>query len=380
MTDGAPASPRILVLPHVPVIGGAGLYNRAAIAALARRAAVTLAGDAAEAYGDIAASTAVADFVLPPRPVLPAYAGASRRAFLYHAFCAPIRATASFRWARRHAGVLAEYDAIVVTSSIDLPFLAAIAAAGIRARRVCIVQENAFLSGARGTTQRRLLRSVDTVVSISRSWSARAAMQGIASIVAANPFDVAAALPSDDTLAGYDFVFLGGSARIKGIALFLALIERLSTARPVRAMLVGAVDASWQARIEATRAMLTARGSSLSVAGFVADVAPFLRDARLLLLPITDPHFCRPAIEAGLCGRTFVVSDLPGLEDFADPGTNCLMAPPGDVAAWLAVCTRLLDGRDERTRLAAANHTHALTAFSAAGFDAAWRQVVDRCR
>lgn len=367
------------MLPHVPVIGGAGLYNRAAIAALARRAAVTLVGDTAGAYGDIAASGAVADFALPPRPVLPAYAGASRRAFLFHAFRAPMRAVASFRWARRHAGILAEYDAIVVTSSIDLPFLAAVAAAGVRARRICIVQENAFLSGARGTTQRRLLRSVNTLVSISRSWSARAAMHGIASIVAANPFDVAAA-PSDDIVAGYDLVFLGGSARIKGIALFLALIERLSASRPVRAMLVGAVDAPWQARIEATRAMLTARGSLLSVPGFVADVAPFLRDARLLLLPITDPHFCRPAIEAGLCGRTFVVSDLSGLEDFADPGTNCLMAPPGDVAAWLAVCTRLLDDRDERIRLAAANRTHALTTFSAAGFDAAWQQVADRCR
>lgn len=371
--------PHFLILPHVPMIGGAGLYNRAAIAFLAQAVDITLMGDAAGAYASIDNAIRIADTDLPARPILPAYAGASWRAFLFHAARAPLRVVAVWRWARRHASILSDYDAILVTSSIDLSFLYGLYLAGIRSRRICIVQENAFLSGGRGLLNQLLLRSIDTVVSISGVWSQRAALHGIASIVAANPFSIPDRPSPNDAAAENDLIFVGGSSRIKGIEFFLTLVEQMSAFRPVRATLLGTVTRTWQARIELVRSKLASRGSSLATPGFVTDIAPFLGDARILLLPITDPHFSRPAVEAGLCGRTFVVSQLPGLEDFADPEVNCLAAPPRDTEAWLAACMRLLDDDDKRHTLAAANRAHALTRFSLTAFDTAWQQITKTC-
>lgn len=362
------------------MIGGAGLYNLAAISFLAQTADITLMGDAADAYVGIDDSIRIADNALPTRPIVPAYAGASWYAFLFHAARAPLRFAAVWRWARRHASILSRYDAIVVTSSIDLSLLYGLRLAGIRGRRICIIQENAFLSGVRGMLNRLLLRSVDTVVSISSVWSQHAARHGITSIVAANPFSISIKSPPDDAAAENDLVFMGGSSRIKGIELFLTLIEKMSASRPVRATLLGTVTPTWQARISAVQSTLASRGSLLSTTGFVTDIVPFLCNARLLLLPITDPHFCRPAVEAGLCGRTFVVSQLLGLEDFADPGANCKTAPPHDAEAWLVACTQLLDDDDKRHTLAAANRARALACFSRVAFDTAWQQIAETCK
>lgn len=371
--------PRLLILPHVAIMGGAGLYNRAIIRTLADQTCVTLIGAAAHAYA--CPNSPVADVPVPPRPIMPAYSGASLRAFLLHVALAPFRAVAALRWIRQCADLLDDHDVIIATSSIDLAWLSIVSVVRPELKRVCIVQENAFLTGIRGALNRMMLHRVDTVVSISRSWSEKAAAHGIASIIALNPFDMPLLKPViNDQNADIDVLFLGGGERIKGAALFLDLVERLASTGPVRAALLGNMSSTYADRVNTLRAQLAERGSSIEVPGFVDDTAPFLRRARLLVIPITDPHFCRPAVEAGLCGRTFVVSQLPDLNDFAVPSVNCVTAPSGDVTAWNEECRQLLDDCDERYRLAAGNLASSQSRFSPQVSAGGCRRIVDACR
>jgi len=376
MSGTPPCPARLLVIPHVGIAGGAGLYNRAAIDVLARHAEVTVAGPAASAYAGRDRTTG--DLVLPVMPVIPAYAGASLRAFCVHAIRAPYRLWRVRQWIARHRDSLRRYDAVVTTSSIDS--LALLAFAQARLRTICIVQENVFLSGLRGRINRAFLRRVDIVVSISEGWSRRAREHGIESVVAANPFTLPATPASPDDGGPTDVLFMGGGERIKGLTLFLSLIRELAAQRPVRAVILGALSPASATQVEAVREQVSGTDTIIEAPGFVDDPAPFLRAARLLLLPITDPHFCRPAVEAGLAGRTFIVSRLPDLADFAQEGMNCAMARAGDVGDWTAVTIRLLDSDGDRCRLAAANRDLALDRFSPAAFDTAWRRIGDEAR
>lgn len=372
---------KLLLLPHVPIRGGAGIYNAAAIAALGQLADVTLLGPDAESYRSRGGMGGGGFPAMPARPILPAYAGASWRAWLYYAALAPRRAWTLSRWARRHRGQFEQFDGIVATSSIDLLTLRAITRAVPRLRSVCLIQENAFLQGARGGIQLRLLREVGRLIAITPSWAERAARAGLAAMVVMNPFSASAAADAkDDPQNATDLLFMGGGSKLKGTELFLDLIERLSARRAIRAALLGDLAGAWQTRASEAQARLAARGSSLVIAGFVADPQSYLRQTRLLLLPIAQPHFCRPAVEAGLCGRTFVISRLPELHDFAEDNRNCRMATSGDVADWQRVCEALIDDEGMRHRLAAENERLCRSRFSAEAFTQGFQRLVAEWR
>tara|TARA_R100000353_G_scaffold175492_1_gene145983 strand:+ start:652 stop:1737 length:1086 start_codon:yes stop_codon:yes gene_type:complete len=361
----------------VAVSGGAGIYIRSAIKALSRYANVTLIGEAGPAYPE--EDAAIRHSSLPARPVLPAYEGASAASFLVNAFLAAPRAWRLFCWLSRRKSELATYDAIVVTSSIDLLTLMIAKRVIPSLTGICFVQENAFLTGLRGRINRKLLREPQVNVSISHSWSANAGKYNIQSLVVANTFDNIEIEPTPDTQSHYDFVYVGGGARNKGFSHFLAVIEHISKDRSIKASLLGHLSGPQKARADAAGHKLELIGSQLDCPGFVSDVSHYLRDARVLLLPITEPHFCRPAIEAGLCERTFIVSKLSQLEDFATANYNCVMVDRGDVIMWSEACLRLLTDDALRHKLARSNLKFAKRDFSSSAFDEGMRKIIAAC-
>lgn len=373
--------PRVLILPHVAVQGGAGLYIERVIVELAAIAELTIDGDHANEYIGGRHSSVLAGVA---RPLLPAYQGASSRAFLYHLLLAPVRALIwSFRlWRSRES--MQGFGIILGTSSIDLLSLSIVRLFNAKIRVHCLIQENLILKGLRGYLNRWLLRRMDAIVSISATWSARASDFGIETIIAPNQFDAslsqkgigAPTASEPGQPIKYDLLFVGGGARNKGFPFLLQFILALGARRSITVALLGNLDAQQKELIDQANRALSSSNSRIIAFGFVPDVTSFLAVSRVLLLPITAPHFCRPAIEAGLAGRTFIVSEFETLNDFAIADLNCLMRPSGDLAAWMEACERLLDDRSLRGRLAEANLRSATRFASPGTFTDAFRRLI----
>ncbi len=104
-------------------------------------------------------------------------------------------------------------------------------------------------------------------------------------------------------------------------------------------------------------------------------------DGRLLPRCYTSADiFCSPAtggesfgivlLEAMASGRPVVASNIPGFAGVITDGTDGILAPPGDVDAWVSILDRLLDDGTTRERLAATGIR------TAQRYD--WSRVVDQ--
>jgi glycosyltransferase involved in cell wall biosynthesis len=70
--------------------------------------------------------------------------------------------------------------------------------------------------------------------------------------------------------------------------------------------------------------------------------------------------------QAAAAGRPLVTSDGAALREVLEPGTHCLVCPPGDPGALAAAVGRLLDDPSLAARLGAAARAHVLQHFGAA--------------
>ena len=65
-------------------------------------------------------------------------------------------------------------------------------------------------------------------------------------------------------------------------------------------------------------------------AGTVFDVANHLLEVNVVLAPFTEPHFARPALEAGAMRRVVITSDLDGTREMVLNGEAGYLVEPGD--------------------------------------------------
>jgi glycosyltransferase involved in cell wall biosynthesis len=100
-----------------------------------------------------------------------------------------------------------------------------------------------------------------------------------------------------------------------------------------------------------------------------SELAALYSSAALLMLPSEAEGFGLPVIEAIACGATVLASDLPVLREVA--ADAAVYAPVGDIAAWTAAATELLERRgvpsDEAKRTRAARFSwreHAATVLN----------------
>ena len=170
-------------------------------------------------------------------------------------------------------------------------------------------------------------------------------------------FDV----PSDRVVC----LFVGRLSREKGV---LDLLEAWRLVQPTDALLVVAgpdmTGHPWDAGAPG-RAFVERHGLGASVRfiGPLADVAPLMQAADLVVQPSHFEALGLSAIEALACGTPLVASAVGGLLDFVVEGRNGRLCPPQDPPT-LAACLRpLLSDADARTRLAGHARESVLQAF-----------------
>jgi glycosyltransferase involved in cell wall biosynthesis len=116
-----------------------------------------------------------------------------------------------------------------------------------------------------------------------------------------------------DTPKQYDLVFVGRMARNKGIALFLDVLERTG--------LVGLAVGDGPL-LDWVRAQAKRRGLKLHTVGFAKDsmeVARYLNESRLLLMPSLNEGGPRVVLEALACGTPVVATPVGIVPDVLPP-------------------------------------------------------------
>jgi glycosyltransferase involved in cell wall biosynthesis len=150
-------------------------------------------------------------------------------------------------------------------------------------------------------------------------------------------------------------LFVGRLSREKGV---LELLEAWRLLQPSDALLVVAgpdmTGHAWDAGASG-RAFVERHGLHASVrfVGPLADVAPMIKAADLVVQPSHFEALGLSAIEALACGVPLVASEVGGLLDFVVDGENGRLCPPQDPPALAACIGPLLSDAGARARLAA---------------------------
>lgn len=312
---------KLIILPHWRIEGGAGYYIRDLIASLRPVGKVQVAGPYAVDYDESPIQSAYLDKLTLQS--LPTYEGIRLAAILYHVILSALRAIA-LRATPRHKRFKGSFDVLVLTSSVQAMAVPIACRLFPESRIAIVVQENVRLTQGLGRLTKACLKRADVVVSITETWAQHARDNGLDPVVLPNSYDPDFAAPEHnrDPAIESDLLYVGGGATIKGFDNLIAVLPELLRTPGRRIICLG--HYSETARKTLKRIYGDAHPDTyLDVVGLVPDIRPYLRGTKLLLLPIGSPHFCRPAIEAGLFGKTFVIPNFAELGDFALNGKNC---------------------------------------------------------
>lgn len=349
----------LLILPHWRIEGGAGYYIRDLIALLRLVGTVQVAGPYAGDYDEAPVQSARLDKLTSQS--LPTYEGIRLPATLYHILLSAIKAIALLV-PPRHKRFKNSFDAVILTSSVQAMAVPIARRLFPASRIFIVVQENVRLSQGLGRLTMACVKRADVVVSITETWAQHARDNGLDPVVLPNSYDPDYAAPENnrDPAIESDLLYVGGGATIKGFDNLIAALPALLTTPGRRVVCLGhyteaALETLAQIRKDAHP------DAHLDVVGLVRDVRPYLRGTKLLLLPIGSPHFCRPAIEAGLFGKTFVIPNFPELGEFALDGENCAIYDAARSEELKDRINNLLQQDDVRRRLEDGNRAVAET-------------------
>jgi glycosyltransferase involved in cell wall biosynthesis len=356
MTCEAIKMKKILVAPHSTPFGGAGIYTQRMIDYLSTLSDVTVGGRYAKVYKTVTKTSLSHE--MPNTAYLPLYKGTKWKSLTFNLALLPWRALLFTLWVRQNRIALSQFHIIIFTSSVDLIHVAILHLMGINTQKVCVIQENLILTGLIGQISKRLLRFPNKNISITKNWSEIAKQAGVSSDLAPNPFDspVASSQISEQTI---DILYVGGSQKIKGFKRFIEIIESLAARRTVQVQILGSIDEKSKIIIAALNQKFAETGSGIKCVGFTTTMNDYYISSKILVMPISDPHFCRPAIEAGFCNRPFIVSDFDGMEDFAQYDYNCLAADYRNCQDWVNKIELLLTNELLRKRLGNNNYNFA---------------------
>lgn len=339
-----------LILPHWRIEGGAGYYIRDFITSLRQVGTVQVAGPYADDYDEVPIQSEYLDkFTLQS---VPTYEGIRFTAILYHILISALRVFALLMTSR-HKRFNGNFEALILTSSVQ-SMAVPIARRLFPGNRIAIVvQENVCLSRGVGRLTRFLLKRADVVVSITETWAQHARENGLDPIVLPNSYDPDYAAPEHnrDPAIESDLLYVGGSATIKGFDNLISVLPELLRTPGRRIACLGHYSEAALKKLEQIRDKANP-DAHLDIVGLVSDIRPYLRGTKLLLLTIGSPHFCRPAIEAGLFGKTFIAPNFPELSDFASDGENCVTYQPSDFGDFVSKVNQILDDQTLMMRLA----------------------------
>jgi glycosyltransferase involved in cell wall biosynthesis len=118
-------------------------------------------------------------------------------------------------------------------------------------------------------------------------------------------------------------------------------------------------------------------GSHVMLAGAVADLAPYLRRAEMVVVPSHAPGGAVAALEAMAAGKPVIGYDLPHLREVVVPGVTGLLTPPGDKMLLARTIRQLLEDPARREQLGAAGRQRAVAEFSVERFASDWAAIYE---
>jgi len=304
---------KVVFFPHVKNdSGGAGRYNTQILEDLRQsKCEVKLIGPYANTYDKNNFSNIDANV-----PIYANYDGVKLRHIIYYAIKNLMLAIKIKKNIIRLIEAIKDYDEIVLTTSIFLILVPEIRKYS-DIKITILIQENLLLTKNNYTYgKNKYLKQCDRVVSITKEWQSRAMDLGLKSCYVPNKYLISA--HSGDFLVNKKIIYVGGGGSIKG---FDFLLDSLRLVRTNNFVLYMAGSYSEKQRKKIIKLKSNA---NIKILGEVNGIESYIEDSDFLLLPIRAAHFCRPAIEAGLCGKSFLISDLEGINEFAINNINCL--------------------------------------------------------
>lgn len=342
----------IFVVPHFHNKGGAGQYIMTLINELKAKYKIQIIGPYANFYTDTYSkdNSSNSSIEIPKRffgLVIPNYLGVRFviKAFYFLRLLGLL--ITSFFWKPSN------YKRIfILTSSIQIPLLGLLKWKFKDSRFVLFIQENYLVGSFVGALLNKILNKSDILVSISESWNKHAQEAGLKPLLLRNQFNDQSSKNETNDIQ-FDILFLGGNQNIKGANEFLKILK-LASNKKVK------LDAAWLGTIddkfrESIRHIERSNFVSVTEFGFVNDVSNYINVSRMVIFPIKKAHFLRPAIEAGLCYKSFIIRDLKGIEDFALAGFNCLVFKTNEEA--LSSIIKLKSEDSFRGQLEENNHS-----------------------
>ena len=327
MRDGFKDSPikkfTVVIVPHWKTGGGAGLYIQQLIKSFETLFHVEVSGVYACTYRVNSYPSSL--FGLLSRLVYPSYRGVSGTAkafWLLHSICLLIRNFFSI-WV---GSSLKKIDCVVFTSSVQMPSVLLLRWLCPNIKIILVVQEQLTFGSEQKSSSLKCLKLCDAVVSITDDWSVYARSFGLKVLTIKNlNYDLylATSCSLDSLTVNSDLLYVGGGLKLKGFDFMMRVIPHLVDNLNLSICLLGNFRDTEAKMVRDLMTKLENK-ANIKLIGAVDDIRPYLCGTKLLVLPILSPHFCRPALEAGFCGRPFIIPSFPELREFAFHNVNCL--------------------------------------------------------
>lgn len=310
---------RLLVIPHFNNTGGSGKYIvRMLNELLATEKNIFIGGQYSKDY---VFDGLLYDSNLPSlldSLKIPLYTGVKLKTKLFYILKCSLLIIFNI-FALKKIRAIRRYDGVILTSSIQLPIVLLLNALRLKQNLYLVIQENYRF----GLFEKGLLKALTNekvkFIAITIEVHEKLIDLGLNSILIPNKFNRPAFVREEKK---YDLVYVGGDQKIKGSK----FIEELQYSKSFRYKVIalgysGGLCKHFKGVIEKKN--------------FVEDVNRYYLVSKVLLLPISSYHFCRPAIEAGLLGVPFLITDFGSLYDRSDyikVGRNCLTFKKDNIA------------------------------------------------
>jgi glycosyltransferase involved in cell wall biosynthesis len=177
-------------------------------------------------------------------------------------------------------------------------------------------------------------------------------------------------------------VYTGRLVSYKGLPMLLRVWKELvMDGHPGVLLMVGAGGLDMHDCEEELKAYVDHHGltNSVSFAGEVQDVQPFLQAADVFVLPSENEAFGISAIEAMANGLPVVSSDAGGLADVVDPNVTGLVFRSGDPVGLRRCLDRLLRDQHLRETLGRAGRDRAVAEYSEARIVSRYDALLAQC-
>jgi hypothetical protein len=308
----------ICIIPHFGIKGGSGKYTKQFAEVLSKRYNILFFGAFSKEFSPNIYHE-INNFwsIFFKLNIIPNYTGVKKSIKITYTLFSILY---SFLWFFKKTNKSPVI--FILTSSIQSPLIPLLKKKFINSKIVILIQEN-FIFDHSFVSNNTIfqIKQANLIYSIDKNWIYNASKFGIKTLLFTNKFHSHKQYVLNKDIK-YDFLYVGGDQRIKGFYNLVNVLDGIELLNiPFKVCILGEMsDINKKKLISKKYQFLT-----IEMLGFVENVFDYISISNFLFFPIESPHFLRPAIEAGMLKKTFVIKKLNSIESFAIDGYNCIM-------------------------------------------------------